>query len=61
MTDRYTYKVEVVKLSMLSRMEKNAELIEDSINRLAREGWEFMRADYVSEQVKALAYFRRPG
>lgn len=61
MADRYIYKVEVVKLSAFSKLEKNAELIEDAINRLSREGWEFMRSDYVEASARALVYLRKPG
>lgn len=60
MADRWSYKVDRLRMPMLSMGDKRAEVIEEAMNRRGLEGWEFTHAVHPERGFYVYLYFRKP-
>lgn len=60
MADKWTYKVERLRMPMFSMGGKRTEIIEEVMNRRGLEGWEFAHAVHSERGFYVYLYFRKP-
>jgi hypothetical protein len=60
MRNRWSYKVERIKVPVFSSIDKRNQVVEEALNRLGMDGWELISARPSTDGVGVNCYLKRP-
>jgi hypothetical protein len=60
MKERWSYKVERVKLPLFSGVEANNKVVEEALNRRGQEGWELVHSLPSNDWTSMSLYLKKP-
>lgn len=60
MADKWTYKLERLRMPLFATGNKRTEIIEEVLNRKGLEGWELAGAAHAEKGIYVYLYFKKP-